>query len=275
MPRPRPQPLTLRAWPRRSRRAFTMAEMLVVMAIITILAASLAVIVPMLRTNAMRKAAEADIHLMSMTLVQYYQDRGTYPSKPFSSSTNEYDYMDFILYKALTDPNYNLSGHTAQAGAGWGSARDDWQFIRGESAANSRILDPWGVPYYYLPFTDYLYGVRIHDTSETASTNPDGPPVYGATPRKDDYSGDHNSEPGDTATSEDREKPRQTYYGPPPDISAFYNATTFQIHSKGPDSRTDYYDDHPEIMDPCDRGTDPDDINNYGGVYVPETTSGN
>jgi len=248
---PRPMP----------RGGFTMAEMLVVMAIITILAASLAVIVPKIRTRAMRAAAGADIQLVSIELENIFRDMGRYPSKPYAPGDPDdpakEEFIDYLLYKMLTDPNYPSDGN------GWGGARTDWKFLHGDYQDKQQIIDPWGVPYYYIPHTDYLNGVRVKDESDSTPLTIDDKPVpnyFGATPPANDFRTD----------PEDRHYPPTEYYGPPPDANAFYNATTFQIHSKGPDKKTDFYDDEPETIDACDRGVDPDDINNYGGVYVPD-----
>lgn len=239
---------------------FTMAEMLVVMAIITVLAASLAIVVPKIRPRAMRAAAGADIHLMSMELEELRKDMGRYPSKPYNPADPENpkteEYADYDLYKSFTDPNYPSEG------TGWGGARNDWKFLHGDSVEKQQVLDPWGVPYYYVAHTDYLMGVRINDETDDTPKTISGkkvPNYYGATPEPNDFRG----APTDP---NERRFPPLGYFGPPPDINVFYNATTFQIHSKGPDQKTDYYDDNPNVVDACDRGCDPDDINNYGGV---------
>ena len=267
-------------WPHRSRlnlgparrrcRAFTMAELLVVMAIITILAASLVVVVPSLRAYSMRRAAGADIHMMSIALQQYDEDCGSYPTKPYNpadaANPAQSDFIDYVLYRALCD---------VSSVSNWGGARPDWEFLRGESNARQQILDPWAVPYYYIPCTDYLSGVGVNDpTDGTLQYNKQSslriPNCYGTTPRLNDYRGDTNTTPNDTGTPVDRTRPRASYSGPPPDINAFYNATTFQIHSKGPDQLTDIDEGKTlvsgyVVSDACDRGTDYDDINNWSG----------
>ena len=250
--------------------AFTMAEMLVVMAIITILAASLAVVLPKLRTMAMTSRAEADIRNMSVALDQYHTDIGHYPTAPRNL------YMDNILRLALTNPKAGSPGTATQGYMGWGGANTEWPFIRknnigkyGVTHSNDcnnngiwqfccgkhQILDPWGVPYYYIAHSDYLRGVRHYEDPANQ------PIIYGATERPNDYRGD----PGDTPipADPDRTQPRKNYYGPPPRAEEFYNPQTYQIHSKGPDQATDIDDGDETNIDPCDRGTDGDDVNNY------------
>jgi type II secretory pathway pseudopilin PulG len=243
-----------------------MAEMLVVMAIITILAAALAIVLPRIRTRAMREAAGADIHLITMALEEHFEDRGYYPRAPYKGNPDKtVEKADYILFMTLTNPDYSPSDCDdpnnpggAVTGDGWGRARDDWEFIRGDSAEEEALLDPWGVPYYYIAHYDYLQGVRVDDPTEDASSLPSNVAMYyGATPRPDDYAPSKTVPPTD-------------YFGPPPKLEEFYNARSFQLHSKGPDQLTDIADGDIEHVDPCDRGTDPDDVNNYGGVYVDE-----
>ena len=263
----------------RRRSAFTIAEMLVVMAIITVLAASLAVVLPRLRTSAMRRRAGADIQMIGFALEQYHDDMGHYPTAPYrlqNSSGSWYQtnaHADGVLFQALTNR------HAGQDNVGWGGAKRDWDFIRSNNLAeyasnhdtgqwphpnatgprvcrgSHQILDPWGTPYYYIAHPDYLRGVHITDPTETNRV----PNCYGATERPDDYrsAANHNDPPDGSGNA-------LNYYGPPPKMNEFYNPTTFQIHSKGPDQRTDIDDGDETNIDACDRGTDGDDINNYG-----------
>jgi hypothetical protein len=222
------------------------------------------VLVPKLRTEAMIKAAGSDIQHLSMALFEYREDRGAFPAKPYTPANpdtpTQGDYMDYVLFKSLTDPDYPA------AGQGWGQARSDSEFIRGDSKARNQFVDPWGTPYYYIPASCYLLGVRINDPTDStpeqdASTGKALPNYYGTTPVWDDF------KTGDAQ----HKYPKETLYGPPALLNAFFNPTTFQIHSKGPDQKTDYYSDRTfsaaeqAIIDACDRGQDPDDQNNFGG----------
>ncbi|MFW6163958.1 MAG: type II secretion system protein [Planctomycetota bacterium] len=236
---------------RRPSAAFTMAEMLVVMAIITILAASLAIVIPKLRTRAMVQRAGADIHGIGHALEMYHDDFRAYPAAPFNDADDPH--ADRVLYKALTDPNYN--GHNV----GWAGANDEWGFLTDASRDAERVLDPWGLPYFYIAHHDYLYGVRIEDgVEDMAPYADDQPNVFGATPRADDYRSDSNhEEPPDGSSGS------LNYYGPPPKMGEFFNPQTVQLHSKGPNQQTDVDDNDDAHIDACDRGTDDDDINNY------------
>jgi len=267
------------------RRGFSMTEMLIVMAIMTILAGSLVVLVPGLRTRAMRAQAGADIHLISIAITQFREDIGSYPSRPYSPATptspGEHDYMDRYLFECLTNRNFDFTNPaTAKPNAGWGSSKDNWEFLRGDSKALKQILDPWGVPYYYIPYTSYLLGVRVKDSIDSTplvdTTGVALPNCYGTTPVWNDFRNDPDDikpPPPGQPTDPDRYRPRYAYSSPQQLLGNFYNSTTFQIHSKGPDQRTDYYSDESSgdpataraIIDACDRGQDPDDINNYGG----------
>ena len=236
---------------RRATAAFTMAEMLVVMAIITILAASLAVVIPQLRKRAMTQRAKSDILGIANALALYHDDFRAYPSARYDASSDPH--ADKVLYKALTDRNYNGPN------VGWASANDQWPFITDAARDAERVLDPWGLPYFYIAHTDYLYGVRVSDGVEDMT--PYGttkPNIFGTTPRIDDYRSDSNHEepPNGTGSSLD-------YYGPPPKMDEFFNPDTIQVHTKGADQRTDVDDGDEDHIDACDRGTDDDDVNNY------------
>jgi prepilin-type N-terminal cleavage/methylation domain-containing protein len=256
------------------RAAFTMAEMLVVMAIITILAASLAVVLPGMRTRAMSARAGADIAALGTALDSYKDDIGYYPVAPYrvkdSSGTwvNSNALVDAVLFDALT--NRDEGGENR----GWAGASSEWSFIHGtveecdetgcdkpnadnikhysDNGVKHQLLDPWGLPYYYIAHPDYLRGVQIYDPSNPADSKP---VVYGSTETPNDFW---------TKDGDDRLVPDQDYYGPPPKREEFFNANSFQIHSKGPDQATDARDGYPNQVDACDRGCDPDDINNFG-----------
>lgn len=275
------RPLRTLAASRRAspRGGFSMAEMLVVMAIVTVLVATLVVLVPRLRVSAMSKAALSDIQNLSMVIGEYQEDKGGFPDKAYSpadpNAPKYYDYLDKVLFYCLTEPNFDPQSPPAPPGAGqdaptplagatgkgWGRARDNYEFLRGDSKIVHQFLDPWGVPYYYIPYTSYLLGVRINDPTDSTplkdpTTGARLPNYYGTTPLANDFrTGDHNYPP-------------DAYYSPGALLKYFYNSTTFQIHSKGPDQRTDYCDDLPDTIDACDRGCDPDDINNFGGGNV-------
>ena len=92
---------------RASQDGFTLIELLVVMAIVTVLAGSLVVVMPKLRTRAMNNAARSDITHLSLALDMYKEDIGAYPSAPYISSQAGYepDPIDGVLFRALTDRN--------------------------------------------------------------------------------------------------------------------------------------------------------------------------
>jgi type II secretory pathway pseudopilin PulG len=221
------------------------------MAIMTILAAALAVVLPKLRTRAMSSRAKADIEALSNALTQYYDDIGYYPVAPFVNTTSG-PFADDVLYNALT--NRHAGGYNR----GWAAANTEWPFIHEGNVVTykttrKQVQDPWGVPYYYVAHPDYLHAVCIYDPADDAFKQ-DKPNYYGTTPVPDDFR---------TNPAVDHYEPHQDYYGPPPRMDAFYNATTFQIHSKGPDQLTDVADAEPEVIDATDRGTDTDDENNF------------
>jgi type II secretory pathway pseudopilin PulG len=232
------------------------------MAIIAILAAALGIVLAKLRTRAMVQRARSDIQAMSNALEMYMKDIGTYPTAPWTNTyTPVTGFADMVLYTALTDKDAGAvrdadGNPTSNANRGWGDATDGWDFISDASRTSKHFLDPWGTPYYYLSHGDYLRGVAIRDPTEDpgSASGKDWPRVYGTTPAIDDY-----------RTVSNERLPKAEYFGPAPDPSVFFNPYTFQLHSKGPDQKTDQ-DDNPSDLthiDPCDRGTDKDDINNW------------
>ena len=243
---------------------FTLIELLVVMAILTVLAASLVVIIPKLRTGAMVKRARADIEGITTALTMYHEDTGHYPVAPYRTVDPAFEPVpaDNVLYDALVDRNAGGNNR------GWGAANGSWDFLSTKNvkaydyvppgAAEGatgipchQILDPWGVPYYYIPAANYLVGVSIGDADDhTWKTGRDIPNCFGTTAAPNDYR---------KSDGDDHQLPERD---PAPPLSAFYNSTTFQLHSKGPDQLTDIDDNNPSI-DACDRGTDADDINNW------------
>lgn len=247
---------------RTARAGFSLTEILIVVGIMTVLAASLVVLVPRMRTSAMAKAAAADIQHLSIALTDFRNDKGFYPDRPYTFDGNgpdpvvQGDCIDYVLFKSLTDPDYPAGGK------GWAMARTDWEFVRGDALAQQQFVDPWGTPYYYIPYTSYLIGVRVFDPTDFTPAV-DGstalPNCFGTTPPWDDF-----RDPSDMG---------RRYPNPAALQQSFYNATTFQIHSKGPDQRTDIYSNlagstkPATVIDACDRGQDPDDINNFGGGH--------
>ena len=241
--------------PRRPR-GFTMAELLDNLIIITILAGSLAVVIPIMRSKAMEKRAKADILAIATALTRYHKDTGGYPVAAHKTDLNAMG--GDVLYDSLCNP------HAGGANRGWGSATTEASFIHQGTTSNvttythgggtkRQIQDPWGLPYYYIAHPDYLRGVRYYENGSTSTI------VYGTTPAKDDFWGD----PADSGGADDHLVPRKNYFGPPPRRAAFYNADSFQIHSKGRDQATDIDDDEPGVIDACDRGTDTNDIHNW------------
>ena len=223
----------------------TLVEMMVVLGIMAVLVALIGVANWGIKSYPNAKRAMVDLHLIGMALRQYHKDVGAYPSAAFRAGGQATGaHSDSVLYEALTNP------HAGGENRGWAGATQDWGFARSRNVKTytvggrtyRQIVDPWGHPYYYIANTDYLVGVRVHDPSD--DTPPGRPNLFGATPTPDDY---------DPA---DRRRPPPQYYGPPPTRGVFHNPESFQIISKGPDGVTD--------TDACDRGTAPDDINNFG-----------
>jgi prepilin-type N-terminal cleavage/methylation domain-containing protein len=228
---------------RTAQTGFTLIELLIVLAIMGVLLALIGVAAIQVKTQTRVSLTSTHMHLIAMALDQYEADLGAYPSAPFAVGGQPTGALaDAALFEALT--NRDAGGEQR----GWSGAKADWPFLGRHvgtyvhgGAQRHQILDAWARPYYYIPCTDYLAGVRIHDPED--DTPPGQPNLYGATPAPDDFA------------PADRRRPPPAYAGPPPRTGVFHNPTTYQLISTGPDGRTD--------TDACDRGTAPDDIANF------------
>ena len=215
-------------------------EIVLLFMVLVALVAVVATILPMHRTGPGLRPAGAQMITLTLALVQYHQDMGSYPTAPFvAGEPSPGSYADNVLFEALTSPD------AGGKGKGWGGARDDWAGLRARayrvgSATCHQFVDPWGSPYYYIASPDYARGVRIYD--EADAMPPGAPNLFGAILGAD-------------ASDTGREQAWQRHFGGTPPSSAFYNPTDFQIHSKGPDRKTGW-----------NPGLDPDDVNNYDGV---------
>ena len=226
------------------------------MAIIAILSSALGIVLAKLRSNAMVQAPRSDIQAISNALEMYKNDiKCGYPVAPWSHGYPPANgFACEALYAALTNKD---NGGTS---CGWGGATDAWDFITDNSRSVAHFLDPWGVPYYYISHDDYLRTVAIHNSTEDPISPNDWPQVWGTTIVPINQAQIVN--PGTPTMSR-----RPHFTAPPQTLNAFFNPTTFQLHSKGPDQKTSLDTSinpyAPTYILPCTRGRDPDDINNW------------
>ena len=115
-------------------------ELLIVMVIIIVIAASVLTVIPGMREKAQKKATKAFMDRLEIAIEQYYDDNRTYPS---SGITN--------LKTTLQPPSGDRSKQYIEF--------DDDELVNDNG--NIKIIDKWGNPfvYTYTPPTStyYLY----------------------------------------------------------------------------------------------------------------------
>jgi prepilin-type N-terminal cleavage/methylation domain-containing protein len=164
--------------PSTRRRAFTLIEMLVVMAIIAILVSLVLSINGLVQSKAARSRAEAEIKAMSTGCESYKADMGSYPQNSDSDSVDpkvdgvatgsKYSASSLFLYKALSgDANADSRTDSADASVnpnpnpnGTNYLKDFFRpdrlsatvtngVIQVSAGSVKYIKDPWGNSYGY------------------------------------------------------------------------------------------------------------------------------
>ena len=120
-------------------KGFTLMELLVVIGIITIIAASVLTVIPGMSQKAQKKATKAFMERLEIAIEQYYDDNRTYPS------------TDITNLKTTLQPSDSTSKQYIEF--------DDDELVN--DSGNIKIIDKWGTPfvYTYTPPTStyYLY----------------------------------------------------------------------------------------------------------------------
>jgi prepilin-type N-terminal cleavage/methylation domain-containing protein len=138
----------------RIRSAFTLVEVLVVMAIIAVLAALVLSIGPFIFEKGARSRAEAEIAAMTAACENYKADNGTYPETANTAALNPNVSSNFDLSQSATSLRYqNASAdlYTALAGTGASTTKQYFQFKPNmlNLTAGPAIIDPFGNYYGY------------------------------------------------------------------------------------------------------------------------------
>jgi len=268
-------------------RAFTMVEMLTVMAIIAFLASTLIIMVPLLRERAMKRSTEATFRRIQLALDRYKQDCGMYPwwiRAPISNGA--------MLAAVLTYKYPVYDGATDVPYGGWLGASSEWFYpndlrVIGRSVPPTHeLIDAWMKPIEYIPATRYgslrnillVYqiiggtsyatrGVWIDGDDNGANTASGDGIRYGTLyypPGSMETSGSGSVvtdfmniwEVGTTGSY-------RTMPAVAPKAEWFYNTTTYQLWSRGSDGGTDTEDGTSASVGAFDAGLDTDDINNF------------
>lgn len=177
--------------PSRSHRAFTLIEMLVVMAVIALLAAIILSVNGLVQSKAARARAEVEIKALGAGCDSYKADNGSYPQNTAATdaldprangSPTSYNASSLFLYKELSgDQNANGRLETTETGKNY--LPDYFQPQRlggtqGPSGAMTQVTylkDPWGNSYGYSTMgakADQDFRVKV--TTDAAATRTTG-----------------------------------------------------------------------------------------------------
>jgi prepilin-type N-terminal cleavage/methylation domain-containing protein len=152
---------------RKRDRAFTVVELLVVMAIILVLAGLILATSGYVQKKGARSRAEAEIAAMSAALENYKADNGIYPSgtetnalKPNTMGSPDqpaYRNASLALYKALSGDGDNDPGRIAES-KGYFSFKPNQLSPTEQTQAVTFIRDPFGYSYGYSTIKSSIPG---------------------------------------------------------------------------------------------------------------------
>ena len=143
----------------RAAGAFTIVELLIVIAIILVLAGLILATSGYVQAKAKRSRAEAEIAAISAALENYRADNGTYPTDTTNGTTNaldartmfdptaaQYTAASFFLYRELSgDP----AGSRAPTGKSYFSFKPNMLLPKNQAQTVIAIADPFGHSYGY------------------------------------------------------------------------------------------------------------------------------
>jgi len=134
------------------KRGFTLMELLVVIGIIIVIAASVLTVIPGIREKTQKKATKALMDRLEIAIEQYYDDNRSYPPTGAEPTAIE------DLKKALqpSDP-----------------ASKQYIEFADEELDNNIIIDEWGNPFVFVSSTDATPNNNT-TTYDLYSTGPDG-----------------------------------------------------------------------------------------------------
>lgn len=130
-------------------RGFTLIELMVVIAIISVLATLSMGIISVVGNQNRIAAANADIQRLSLALQQYFQHAGRFPP------TSEDHRDNYVMYGALTGDTNHDGVYTPGEDGDIPRNHRYWrgpyvQLDRAKTDEKGNFLDPWGEPYRYL-----------------------------------------------------------------------------------------------------------------------------
>jgi type II secretory pathway pseudopilin PulG len=152
-------PFVIRHLSFRAAGAFTIVELLSVIAIILALAGVILATSGYLQTKGKRARAEVEIAALSAALENYKADNGTYPTDAVNGTTNsldartmfnptttQYAAASLFLYKELSG---DLTGNRVPTGKSYFSFKPNMLLPKDQAQAVIAIADPFGYSYGY------------------------------------------------------------------------------------------------------------------------------
>jgi prepilin-type N-terminal cleavage/methylation domain-containing protein len=169
----------------RTNKAFSLQEMLVVVAIIAVMVVILITTGTHLQKQAKIKAAENTLAVLSTALEKYHLLHGEYPFEaevylPPPGATKEQQeagyrksiedlYKELVSYPEITEILNSIPDKFLTAKNAIGVINEDAQ---GNPVI--RIVDPWGQPYRYIYEDGYGTAIDGYGTAIIESAGPDG-----------------------------------------------------------------------------------------------------
>jgi len=126
---------------------FTLAELMIVIAIIIILAGIVIASMEFVKTRQKNNQAEIQIKLLENAIEQYHTDNGEYPGDPDAGGTTGTGQSN-MLFRALYYDGFLADDNSLIYLSELDPATDVQKWIDGTGAA-AIIVDPWEVEYRY------------------------------------------------------------------------------------------------------------------------------
>ena len=185
----------------RSQRAFTVIELLVVMAVIIVLAGLILGTSGYVQKKGARSRAEAEIAALSAACESYKADNGTYPSGSdtvalTATATVNNDPITGSYAKATLQLYTLLSGDTAHDGTA--ATTKSYMQFKPQMLGRAKRSDPISASNAVSSIADPFGNSYGYSTSKNPDVNPDASTAAGYNPTFDLWSTANASPPSDT-----------------------------------------------------------------------------
>ena len=157
-----------------SRKGFTLIELLVVIAIIAVLASAGFAVGPAMMNRAKKLSAQATATNIANAVEQFYTEYSALPDPGSNSAekeftTNESDLLDIIAggikTKSIEQNPRKIRFLSVK------EAKNGMDGALYSGTAISKILDPWGQPFYIMLDYDYDEKLKVDPVSGSAPTS--------------------------------------------------------------------------------------------------------